>query len=85
MWKQKGLNDHNIRKYGGRVLNAVITIELMNVKKAPPQNSGSAFTLWLKRTNICYLIYYLGNETIYVPRKHVNAKTDKSVYSLQKK
>jgi len=52
MWKQKGLNDHNIRKYGGRVLNAVITLELMNVKKAPPQNSGSAFTLWLKRTNI---------------------------------
>jgi len=47
MWKQKGSNYHNIRKYGGRVLKHYH--KMVNVKKAPPRNSGSAFTLLLMR------------------------------------
>lgn len=77
MWKQKGSNYHDIRKYGGRVLKCYYHIRTAECEKGTSSDFRKCiYSLMNGDKDLSanfYLIHYLGNETVYVPHKHGNA------------
>ncbi|XP_061655333.1 uncharacterized protein LOC133489966 [Phyllopteryx taeniolatus] len=88
MWKQKGSNLHNIKKYGGRVLKRYYHIRTTQCDKGSAEFRKNVYCLVpqvdCKSATALYLIHYLGNESVDVLKKHGSSKPERVFISSKK-